>query len=88
MDTSNVMKKSSVGPVIGLVVILAIIVLGSLYFWGKRANDVPSNGMYGTADAQTKSLQAQDSSDEVASIESDLNATSFTDIDSGADQMQ
>jgi hypothetical protein len=36
--------KGSSGPIIGAIIILAIIVLGGLYFWGQRtANDNDSN---------------------------------------------
>ena len=37
--------EGSVGPVIGTIVILAIIVLGGLYFWGRNsgsANNAPA----------------------------------------------
>ncbi len=29
----------SAGPIIGTIVILAVIVLGGLYFWGQRSGD-------------------------------------------------
>ncbi|HYF10186.1 MAG TPA: hypothetical protein VD967_01095 [Candidatus Paceibacterota bacterium] len=29
-------KDNSVGPLIGIVIILLILVLGGLYFWGER----------------------------------------------------
>ena len=29
-------KKSDIGPIIATIVIIAIIILGGLYFWGKR----------------------------------------------------
>jgi uncharacterized protein HemX len=32
----NMQKKSGIGAVIATVVIIAIIILGALYFWGKR----------------------------------------------------
>ncbi len=31
--------KSSVGSVVGTVIIIAVIILGALYFWGKRLEE-------------------------------------------------
>lgn len=36
-------KKSSVGSIIATVVIIAIIILGGLYFWGKRIETERAN---------------------------------------------
>ena len=42
-QNTNVMMnqptRSPIGPVIGLIVILAIIIVGGLYFWGERVNE-------------------------------------------------
>lgn len=100
MDTPNMTgagKGSSVGPVIGLILILAILIIGSLYFWGKRAEKMtPVNlettqnvkNETGTADAQTQRLQTQSSSDDTTSIESDLNATDFQNVGNGSELLQ
>jgi flagellar basal body-associated protein FliL len=32
-------NKSSVGSLIGTIIIIAIIILGGLYFWGKRIEE-------------------------------------------------
>lgn len=32
--------KSSVGPIVGTVIILALLVIGGLYFWGASLNRV------------------------------------------------
>ncbi len=90
-------KKTPLGPVIGLVVIIAIIVVGSLYFWGQRTEksmmNVPvdttsqTNGTQETStDAQTQQLQTQSSSDSIDSIEADLNATDLGSIDAGVSE--
>ena len=41
-------NKSGVGPIIGVIIIIAVIVLGGLYFWGQRANNAPSTADNGT----------------------------------------
>lgn len=89
-------KKTQIGPVIGLVVILAIIVVGTLYFWGQRVEktQVPQNTTQTeqtsdqTSDTQTTQLEVQSSSDEVNSIDADLQSTDFGNIDAGAEQLQ
>lgn len=61
----------SAGPVIGIIVILAIIILGGLYFWGQRAGD-------GTV---LEEINTQGVSNDTSSIESDLNATDIENLD-------
>lgn len=45
MDQENIEQKnkSSVGSIIGIIVIIAVIVLGGLYFWGKRLEESKAN---------------------------------------------
>ncbi|MCE9643786.1 hypothetical protein K8Q93_00845 [Candidatus Parcubacteria bacterium] len=31
-------KDNSVGPLVGIIIIVLILVLGGLYFWGERLN--------------------------------------------------
>ncbi len=55
-------EGGSMGSLIGIVLILAVIVLGGIYFWGKKtSNQLPTNA-----------------STEAAAIESDLNAIDTT----------
>ena len=59
------------GPVIGVIVILAIIILGGLYFWSQRAGN----------DAVIDEINTQSGSDEASDIEADLNATDIENLD-------
>lgn len=68
---ANQEHGSSVGAVIGAIVVLALIVFGALYFM-KDKGSVPE------ADQQ---LNAQNSSDATADIEADLNATDVDSVD-------
>jgi len=61
----------SSGPIIGAIVILAIIILGGLYFWGQRASN----------DAVIDEINRQSDSDEAAAIEADLDATDIENLD-------
>lgn len=75
-NTTVVHKEGSVGPVIGLIIILAVLLLGGLYFWGNRAElkDIDSDQ---DIEAQIENIETQGNSDDLNSIESDLNNTNY-----------
>ena len=73
----NVEPASSAGPIIATIIILAVIVLGALYFWSQRdAADGEVN-----IDATVETIETQDESDETSSIEADLEATDVDSLD-------
>lgn len=95
MDTFNpnqmppiqtpVEKKSSMGPLIAVIIILALIIVGGLYFLKERSSQQPYIPPAAPAgDSVTESLKQQSSSDELNSIEADLNATNLESLDQGA----
>ncbi len=65
---------SSAGPIIGGIVILAVIIFGALYFWGQRDDNQ-------VLDEQVNTINAQSASDEAAAIEADLNVTDVENLD-------
>lgn len=80
-------EKKSVGPLLAVIIILALIIIGGLYFLKERSsqNDyVPVD----TSDNITESLQQQSTSDDLNSIEADLNATNLDNLDQGAAAFQ
>jgi len=80
---SGAEAKDSTGPVIGLVVILAIIILGGLYFWSQRSGGEGSVADEAViTDEAVKAIDIQSKADDTASIETDLNATDIETIDS------
>jgi HAMP domain-containing protein len=64
----------SAGPIIGIIIILAIIILGGLYFWGQRGAEAP-------LDETLEAIGTQNAGDDTASIEADLNATDVENLD-------
>lgn len=62
---------SSASPIIGAIVILAILILGGLYFWSQRSGN----------DAMIEEINTQTNSDAAATIEADLNATDIENLD-------
>ena len=80
--------EKSVGPIVGIVIIVIILIIGALYVWGqkitenkKMLNDETTVTPSSETDSLTANFQTQSSSDEVDSIQGDLNATSFDSID-------
>lgn len=78
--------RKPVGPMIGLIIIIVIIILGGIYFWVSRTNygtqPVNNGNQQSGSTMDTNSILTQDSSDDPAAIENDLNAFNSTDIDS------
>jgi len=66
---------SPAGPVIGIIVILAIIILGGLYFWSQR--EVSDTNLEGVID----DINMQSDADDASSIEADLDATDIENLD-------
>jgi len=74
--------KSSVGPVVGTVIIVIILIVGALYFW--KNSDVLQNkdqATNQTEDTVVADLSNVQSSDEISAIEEDLSNTGLEDID-------
>lgn len=72
-------RDGSVGPIIGTIIILAVIVLGGLYFWGQRAEQRAMTAE--ELQATVEDIQSQSTSDAPADIQADLNATDIDNID-------
>lgn len=92
MDTNNPNmmmqtppRRSPLGPVIGIIIILVIIIVGSLYFWGQRIDKTMNEYQETTTPTPTETVNT---SDEIGDIEADLNATTFTDVDAGVEELQ
>ncbi|MEK7194397.1 MAG: hypothetical protein AAB660_01775 [Patescibacteria group bacterium] len=80
-------NENSVGPVIAIIIVLAMIILGGLYFWGQRNNtSIPSTettATSGNVDEVTASIATQSTSLDSTAIEEDLNNTNVDNLDSG-----
>lgn len=84
IPTPQATANKSSGPVIGIVIIVVVLVLGGLYFWGERiVNEQPTpEEIIGAPDQTLENLNMQGTSDEINAIESDLNATNLQNLDS------
>lgn len=72
-------SKKPVGPIVGAVIIVLILILGGLYFWGEKLNNgtMSAEQIRNASDASVVGLQNQSSSDSVSSIEADAKATNL-----------
>lgn len=85
---ASTQKDSTVGPLIGSIVIILIVIIGGLYFWGslitsKKAEIEEKNLL----EDQIKALEVeqtakQSTSTDVNSIEADLKTTNVDSLDS------
>jgi len=80
-------ESGSIGPMIASVIIIILIVVGGIYFWGAVLNDsgyVPQDDSEIVEDdAKTNELNEQGTSDDVADIEADLEATNVDNLEGG-----
>lgn len=75
-------QKASTSGVIGTIIIIALIILGGLYFWGKRINtQKEANALINQemqASQEAAAIESVSSNDDTASLEAELNATQTT----------
>jgi amino acid transporter len=85
----NTQKDSTVGPMIGSIIVIITIVVGGLYFLGsfilnKKTEIKAGQIQQEQADTlQVEQTAKQSASDDVKSIESDIKATNIDTIDKG-----
>ena len=81
---SDQAEKKSAGPLIAVIIILALIIIGGLYFLKTRSSQNIYVPTVPVVDTVTESLNTQGNSDDLDSIEADLNATDLDNLDQGA----
>ena len=71
------MAHRKVGPIITVLVIVLILIIGALYLFASKTNaPAPENTMTNDATAASQEVQpVTNTSDDVSSIEADLNAS-------------
>lgn len=85
-------KKTGVGSIIATIIIIALILLGGLYFWGKRMEEAKNIKQITNEQDQTPpltldeqeaaSIRNTSTSDELDAIENDLKRTNLDNLDS------
>ena len=75
MEQNNNMDKSNsggMGPLIGSILVIIILIVGAIYFWGSKITP---------KDIEPEPAAALSSSDSYDSLEADLRNTQTIDID-------
>lgn len=89
-------KENQAGPLIGIIVIVAIIALGGYYYWTQNKDmlggaDADKSGeeILNGEDKTQEALENQSTSSAYSAIEADFNATNldFDDLDSAGDEL-
>jgi hypothetical protein len=78
----NPQKESTVGPVIGSIIIILMIILGGFYFWGSILENTTDKKV------QPESVTEQSIDAEVSEIESEIDNLDFNQIDSELEQIE
>ena len=90
METHN-KNPESVGPVLGIVIIIAILVVGGIFAFTNRlntANTLTADQIENTPDATTETLGTQGTSTNLVTIEADAQATDLNGLDTELDSIQ
>ncbi len=89
-----VQNKSSLGSILGTIIIIGIIILGGLYFWGKRIEESKLNqNLVSQSTDETPQVQDEasviksvSSGDDFQSIQADLDNTNTSNLDKEVNQ--
>lgn len=87
-SNENVMgHEKPVGPAIATIIIVLILIIGAFYFWGSKLEKVSpadenmtAESILAQPDASLDALKTQGTSDEISSIEQDINATDLQNL--------
>lgn len=87
MDNNQIKKDSNVGPIIGSIIIIVLIVLGGLYFWGYIINKQHVNAPT-TDEPKVEEVKTEEIADpDVDEINNELNSTNVDEVDSELNQI-
>lgn len=91
MEPQNAMpmgepKKSGVGALIGSIIIILILVLGALYFWGGKLQTKEEDINFDESSAAVNGTTS--ASDEVSDIDADLNKLENVNLDEDLNALQ
>lgn len=92
-SSSGQTPQKSMGPILGIVIIVILLVLGGFYFWGTQIKDksqvqeaeITAEDIANQEDTVLDNLNTQSASDEIGDIEADLDATDLESLDSELD---
>ena len=74
-------KKGGVGALIGSIIIILILVLGALYFWGGKLENKQNGEINFDESSAAANGAMQNASDEVSDIDADFNKQETLNLD-------
>lgn len=84
INQPQTVSKSSAGPVIGAIIVIIILALGGLYFWGAQLNNKAADELPFIPGDDPSAMNEEGAwmplssqSDEAAAIEADLQTTNM-----------
>ncbi|MBI2618068.1 hypothetical protein HYW58_01315 [Candidatus Kaiserbacteria bacterium] len=97
-DTPNTLGEDpssvkSFGPLVGIIIIIVVLLVGGLYFFNTKVDELQGNDLLPTiqsdeeTDTIVNQLQSQGTSDEIGAIEEDVNSTDLESLDTELDQL-
>jgi hypothetical protein len=83
-------KTSKLGPVIGIIIVVSLLILGGLYYWGSQLStqEPSAEDILSQEDSLQVDLAAQGTSDELDAIEQDLLRTDLDTLDEDMAQLE
>lgn len=90
---------SHLGPIIGVLIIMLVLILGGLYLWGRELSkgpaateiiprEIENNEPETTrAEADAEILQTTSTSDEITAIEADIESTELDTLDAELEEI-
>lgn len=85
-------ESSAAGPVIGAIIIVAVLILGGFYYWGAYLEErdraaLTAEDIMNQPDVILEQLKTQGTSDELGAIEADVDATDLENLTTELDQI-
>jgi len=76
-------ENGGLGATIGSVIVIVVLILGGFYLWSQKNANIEAllDEPLPESDETLTALQAQSTSDNIESIENDLNATDLENLD-------
>src|SRR5581483_1658329 len=81
MPPAEPKKSGLTGAIVVTVIVLALIIIGALYFWNNRNMSTDATADTNASASELNSINTQSNSDSAASIQEDLNNTDTNNVD-------
>lgn len=73
--------NNRLGPIVGVIIIVALIILGGLYMWNVSRDKVPEEIPDVSSDSVVQELGSQGSTDGINPIQADIDTTDLDTLD-------